>query len=731
MPAHAFMNAKPRSELIADFGSRVDGATATALSPHAAVAPSTPAADLPKTPTADPPKSADADTAVSAAVDEVKSAIAKALAAQKADPDSSDPNDEKVLAGLTQLSDLVDSIEKDQAADVAGEVPPAKPATPPPPVPAAAAASLAAPALPPAAAKSPQANPVDEDGNIDSQAVCANPDCQHLASSHLNDDSAGENTGACQMSNCECLGMTVEAEPNTGTGGNQSTDPPSPASSEELALAVPDAPVPPGPAATSTPPNLNAPPASTGSENMGPAFTIPVAVIEGQPTGDGREISPQALTWRIPPLPLMGLATSPHDPEGFSPNDPAVMCGRIDGLARTAGEDGTQLISAHGYYLANDDGQYFAGLTEAMGRCGISADIAVLETEMTVEGVDADGWPEGMSEMLTKGVISGLTQCPFPAFEGAYVVLGDGSEQPTAQPIPQSVDDPPVMDKPPAAVTAGGQLIHWMAYEVCEPCEQGLEVIVASGAGPTRPPKAWFENPNFQVGDDRLKEILDRRGKRAFGGKYACPTTVTADGRVFGHLAPWGVCHTGQTGACILAPHSNAGYAHYLRGQHIETAEGDKVRVGVITADTGHAPLRGLSAASAAAHYDNTALAVADVAMGEDEHGIWFAGAVRPDATDEQIRKLTAASISGDWREIGGSLELVAALAVNQPGFPLAVVASGHLESLVAAGVTVMDRLKHPFVPEPEPGDVVLRHALAPLLGDAKARARERIGALG
>ena len=55
---------------------------------------------------------------------------------------------------------------------------------------------------------------------------------------------------------------------------------------------------------------------------------------------------------------------------------------------------------------------------------------------------------------------------------------------------------------------------------------------------------------------------------------------------------------------------------------------------------------------------------------GEDEFGIWLAGALRPGLAPERIRELMAADVSGDWRRIGGALELVGVLAVNVPGFP-------------------------------------------------------------
>ncbi|MGP0048490.1 MAG: hypothetical protein ACLPZR_06510 [Solirubrobacteraceae bacterium] len=720
-------------------GSHKTGARATGYG----VAPPPPPAAA-----ADP---AQADSAVTDAIAELKAALDKALAAQKADPDASDPKDEKVQAGLDAISQAVDQLTSDQAADAATDPAPAKPAPPKAPP---AAAKPAPPAKPPVTAAAPPpppakgtapvppaTNPVDPaSGDIDSKAVCANPDCGHLASSHLNDDANGMNTGACQMTNCECLGMQVESQPNTGTGddggqnvGGNAGAQPGPAS-QELAHApgnaVPDAPAPPGPASTNTEPSdLNAPPQVPGGENMGPAFTIPVAIIEGQPTGDGRQIEPGALDWRIPPVPLMGLATETHDPEGFDQNDPAVICGRIDSFERAPGEGSTQVIVAKGFYLANDDGQYWADLNEQMGRLGISADVAVAQTDIQVIESDADGFPIEMSEILTRGTIMGLTVCPYPAFEGAYIVLGDGTEKPAAQAIAQRSEGPATPANPPAQVTAGGQLVHLMAYEACEPCQQGLQVITASGTGPTRPPRDWFSNPNFTEGDGRLVEILDRRGKRAMGGKFACPLTITDEGRVYGHLAPWGVCHIGKPG-CVTAPHSASDYAYFKRGQHVICAEGEKIRVGALTVNAPHANARS-DPGSAMAHYDNIASCAADVNCGEDDYGIWIAGAIRPTASEEQIAALRASSISGDWRGLGGSLELVAALAVPVPGFPHAVVAGAQEEALVAAGAEVMHRLKHPVAPaEPESGDVALRHALAPLLKTARTAARERLSAL-
>jgi len=196
---------------------------------------------------------------------------------------------------------------------------------------------------------------------------------------------------------------------------------------------------------------------------------------------------------------------------------------------------------------------------------------------------------------------------------------------------------------------------------------------VTAAAAPVAPPEAWFSDPLLPM---------------------PTPLTITREGKVFGHLATFDVCHVASPagpGICIVAPHSNRGYADFHTGT-VLTAEDTLIATGKITMGTGHAGQK-LSANAAASHYDNTGTAVADVVAGEDEFGIWVSGALRPDVTAEQVRALRASPLSGDWRERGGSLELVAALAVNVPGFPIprtsGMVASGgdRLYSLVASGM--------------------------------------------
>lgn len=167
---------------------------------------------------------------------------------------------------------------------------------------------------------------------------------------------------------------------------------------------------------------------------------------------------------------------------------------------------------------------------------------------------------------------------------------------------------------------------------------------------------------------------------------------VVIDGDlVFGYVAAWGVCHVGIGNICTVAPHSLVNYAYFATGFE-STDEGD-IAVGQITMGTGHASDR-LGMMPAVSHYDDTGSAVADIAVGEDDYGIWFSGKLRPSITDKQRHDLKASGrLSGDWREMGLGLELCAALVVNVPGFPMprtSLSASGLQQtSLVAAGIVI------------------------------------------
>lgn len=237
----------------------------------------------------------------------------------------------------------------------------------------------------------------------------------------------------------------------------------------------------------------------------------------------------------------------------------------------------------------------------------------------------------------------------------------------------------------------------------------GAQRPITAGGYPLRPPKQWFDNPNLPA---------------------VTPLTVTADGQVYGHIASWNNRHIGRPDE-VRPPRSSSNYAYFRTGV-VATAEGDDVPVGQLTLAGGHAPLSA-DASEAVRHYDDTGSAVADLAAGEDRHGIWVAGSLRPDVDDLKVRALRASAPSGDWRPINGNLELVGILQVNVPGFPTAraLAASGQITALVAAGAQDMLLLKYEQV-DASLGQRVqeLEATVASLTTTAKDSLRSRVHAV-
>lgn len=202
------------------------------------------------------------------------------------------------------------------------------------------------------------------------------------------------------------------------------------------------------------------------------------------------------------------------------------------------------------------------------------------------------------------------------------------------------------------------------------------EIKVRHGRTETAAGRSWAEHvaeAARQIGDPPREWFTDPQLDR--------PTKVTVDdyGRVFGHVACWDTNHISYPGRNVRPPRSATNYAQFHR-HPVRCRGGDRVRAGVLVMGTGHADLH-MSESSASAHYDHTGYAVADVRAGEDDHGIWIAGALHPEVSALQIQTLDRYSLSGDWR----NGELVAALVVNVPGFPI----PDDPEALAASGAPI------------------------------------------
>lgn len=256
-----------------------------------------------------------------------------------------------------------------------------------------------------------------------------------------------------------------------------------------------------------------------------------------------------------------------------------------------------------------------------------------------------------------------------------------------------------------------------------------LHVSAATVMAATLVAKPAFENVGIQLTGEEVE--VDAEGLVASAGVvvdfpvYAAesfgdpglseptPVTVTEHGRVFGHLALWDSCHVGQPGRCVAPPRSESSYASFHQST-IHTKDG-MLAVGRLTVGGGHAGARA-GVRAAAEHYDQTGSCWAFVRAGEDEHGIWVAGEINRDCAAEKVREAASAPLSGDWRRVGGGMELVAALSVSTPGFPVRreYVAGGEEMSLVAAA-----EVKAPDVPvTPEALQKSVYDALAAFFND-------------
>lgn len=365
----------------------------------------------------------------------------------------------------------------------------------------------------------------------------------------------------------------------------------------------------------------------------------------GLPTGDGRLISPGALTSRDLPLPLAWQRQSSDGHSG------SVIVARLETV-----EFHQDMVTAAGTMLDVPERDEVEQLIEA-GVIGPSMDL----DDLTYVVDDQD------RIIITSARVAGATLVSIPAFAEVSITLDPLPAEPLGEPeepsdmgwLMASVHPYRRSEHSGAGNCACGMAEHSLVHPhpfakalqgegcVCSRSEADPlhgDALLASAATVEAPPLEWFARPD-EVG----------------------PVTVR-DGRVFGYVAPWDVCHIGLPG-CTTAPSSHTSYAHFLR-QEQTTATGETIPVGVLTVGGGHAD-PGMGAVPAMAHYDDVGAAVAKVNIGEDEHGIWVAGYVLPYADPVKVQQLSDLDVSGDWRVIGGNLELVAVCAVNTPGFPV------------------------------------------------------------
>lgn len=382
--------------------------------------------------------------------------------------------------------------------------------------------------------------------------------------------------------------------------------------------------------------------------------TVPwsgVIVVEGTPTGDGRQFAPQSLTW-----PEVGAAGSLEIPLGWMyerahggmQTDKVVTVGRIDTITRKGNE-------LHATGLMDLDSPMGREAARMMGTrenpgflAGVSIDADDPEdpNQLDVEFIFPDSCAIDGGAPVDDGEAEIDMQCMVPEL----VVYHSGRiRAATLVDIPAYVEARLYLDEEPA--------VDGAASVESESVDMPVTAAAYTMTIPDLPPAEWFTEPTDEPDIGAI--------------------TVTDDGRIFGYLAPKHVAHRGYRDKRVEVPTGNVDYGVWMNRTTIaETADGEfqRIATGPITMDCGHASgsphVRG---AARRDHYDNSCSVVATVRAGENARGVWIAGAVLPDVTPEQVRRMMACQLSGDWgphREKPGKRELAAALLVPVPGFP-------------------------------------------------------------
>jgi hypothetical protein len=411
--------------------------------------------------------------------------------------------------------------------------------------------------------------------------------------------------------------------------------------------------------------------------------TVPwhgVLAPEGKWSGDGRRFAENALTTRDMPLPLTWQKASSEGHGG------SVVVARIDKVERVDGE-----MRATGEFLASAEADEVVGMIAEFGRFGVSVDADDAEFEFDEESGKVT---------FTSARIASASIVSIPAFAEAWVSLGgsptgflpsDEADQPDCDPTDPDGEcyDPKAVKEAAAEGSEFGRGPGWLTNPEdtkrlhdywTVPGEEGYAKIGWGTAGDfnrcrlevgeeiaeNSPDKTQYLNqicaqwhhdalgfwPGRAPTEQRLGTPAPSLSLVAAGGPAAPATwfndpglngvthlTVTNEGRVFGHIAEWSACHIAYEGVCVSAPHSATDYAYYATGG-VLLDDGTMARTGPISLGAGHADHR-LGVRGAIEHYDSTSTAVADVSVGEDEHGIWCAGWIRPGTTEGAGRRAT------------------------------------------------------------------------------------------
>lgn len=359
-----------------------------------------------------------------------------------------------------------------------------------------------------------------------------------------------------------------------------------------------------------------------------------------QETGDGRDFSNCAWSWRDPEVSLLPLMLQTTTEMGH-------FGAQLAGFMAELHDNTTP--HASGRFYDSEAGRSLRDMLLGGRRFGVSVDPGHAVAVWSCLEEDEDGWCLQDRIEFLEYVIIGLTATPFPGFaEAAIQLRGEAA----------------------------------MAASVAAAPTRPLGI-------PMAPPAAWFRVPEPQPGQSGMVDVYGMPVQELLveqaDGSMAVPLTILDSGQFFGHLAVRGNPHTGFPGRNVQVPVSRRAYADWHMG-YVLTAGGERVACGTGVFGCEHAPLRDATGAVIGPgptrdFYAHSGATWGQMRVTEGQVAPWVCGALLPDVTEPQLRLLRALRLSGDWREIAGALELIGILAVPVPGFRVA------REVLTASGV--------------------------------------------
>jgi hypothetical protein len=214
--------------------------------------------------------------------------------------------------------------------------------------------------------------------------------------------------------------------------------------------------------------------------------------------------------------------------------------------------------------------------------------------------------------------------------------------------------------------------------------EEDVEAVVAA-AGSNALPAAYFADFKATKRTPLVVSEEDANGLR----------------HVYGHAAPYGVCHRSDMGACFQYPKDvDKSHRGFHTGQEITLSDGSKVRVGALTIGGRHIDpnlaRQGVSALEVNRHRDDANTVFAMVRAWEDAYGLAVSGVLMPGVDRDTLFRAAASSPSVELWPSGRGRTLVGIHLVPTPAWPVAASAGGD-----ATRLTIQD---HVMVMHPEGG---------------------------